>query len=603
MSQCPSRLLPLLRSPVHNAPMGIDAFKTEIQRFLANSDAEVLCITGGWGVGKTFAWNKFLREARSGKSIALKHYAYVSLFGLTSLDEVKRAVFENTVEKAKAGDSADMQTLEGAVKTVTSSWRSGGALARMFAPFADYATAFEKIGFFSVRNQIVCVDDLERKSGSVDMRDILGLISQLKEQRGCKIVILLNDEKLGDDDKEFRLQLEKVADTTIRFEPTPVEAADIGIDLSTPFHSLLKEDCVSLKIVNIRTIRKLERHAKRLEEELKHLDPRVLKQAVHSATLFGFAKYQPDSAPALDFIETYNPYGAVSVRSGEEITHPEWRELIREFGFSHVDDFDRVVLAGIKQGHFDVEKLKLEGEKVDRKLRDVDNDQVFGEAWDLYHNSFDDNAEEVMERLSSALRSAPQVVSPTNLSGTISLLKELGWKGNVSELIDVYVSKRNEDRRFWDLDEGTFGDEAKDPDVRKAFAKKLASFRDERDPAVVMIEVGKENGWNHEDIAYLASLSSDTYYEVYKRLSGMDLRRAIRAGLLFRNIAGADDHMKTIGQKAEKALKKIAAESEINLRRVRQRGVAVVAKPPRKRRVSPPTPPSPQSPRPGPGTS
>lgn len=28
----------------------------EIQRFLASGEAEVLCVKGRWGVGKTYAW-------------------------------------------------------------------------------------------------------------------------------------------------------------------------------------------------------------------------------------------------------------------------------------------------------------------------------------------------------------------------------------------------------------------------------------------------------------------------------------------------------------------------------------------------------------------
>ena len=35
----------------------------EIARFLVSPEPEVLCISGKWGVGKTFSWNVFLRTA------------------------------------------------------------------------------------------------------------------------------------------------------------------------------------------------------------------------------------------------------------------------------------------------------------------------------------------------------------------------------------------------------------------------------------------------------------------------------------------------------------------------------------------------------------
>ena len=66
--------------------MSIRLIENEIHRSLATREPEVICIKGYWGVGKTFAWNRYLEQARNRKNgIALKHYAYVSLFGITSL--------------------------------------------------------------------------------------------------------------------------------------------------------------------------------------------------------------------------------------------------------------------------------------------------------------------------------------------------------------------------------------------------------------------------------------------------------------------------------------------------------------------------------------
>ncbi|MFT5036695.1 MAG: Cdc6-like AAA superfamily ATPase [Candidatus Azotimanducaceae bacterium] len=60
--------------------MSVKVIHEEIERFIKSPEPEVLCIKGRWGVGKTFAWNKFINEAAS--ESALRHYSYVSLFGL-----------------------------------------------------------------------------------------------------------------------------------------------------------------------------------------------------------------------------------------------------------------------------------------------------------------------------------------------------------------------------------------------------------------------------------------------------------------------------------------------------------------------------------------
>jgi hypothetical protein len=61
--------------------------QAEIKRFLSTEDAETLCFSGQWGVGKTYTWQTILMQAANAGEVGLKRYAYVSLFGINSLDD------------------------------------------------------------------------------------------------------------------------------------------------------------------------------------------------------------------------------------------------------------------------------------------------------------------------------------------------------------------------------------------------------------------------------------------------------------------------------------------------------------------------------------
>lgn len=553
--------------------MSLEPFYVEIERFLMRPDPEVLIISGKWGVGKTFAWNRLLKEARDSHHIALSKYAYVSLFGLAGLDAVNGAIFENTVASERAGASPDMDSLAATVKSAATSWRSGIKLARYIPGVSDYSQALEKLGAFSIRNQIICLDDLERRSRSLDVRDVLGLVSFLKEQRACKVVVLLNDESLGEDYEEFRRQLEKVADTAVVFAPTPLEAAEIGVDPHSPSRDQLRKDVIALGVVNIRTIKKIETAAKRLSEQLTEYDPRILEAAIHAAALFTFVKLQPDIAPTDEFVRSYNQFEGLFGQSEKPLPHPEWRNLLQEFGWSSTDNFDVVIADGVEHGHFDTAALEREAAALQAKLRSSDDDVVFKLAWDAYHDSFADNAVEVLERLAQAVRDAPNAISPTNLSGTIGLLKELGWTGDIHALIDGYVKARVADRKFWDLSRSTFGENVSDADVRAAFAEKLATFTDGPDFAETLMRVGDERGWNPEDLTFLANQDTGRYYDLFKSLTGVQLKSALNGALIFRNTQGAGEEAARITASAEAALRDIAAESVINRRRVLQQGI------------------------------
>lgn len=98
--------------------MSIKLVESEIRRFLSTDDPEVVCISGQWGVGKTFAWNRYLKEAQREHKITLPRYSYVSLFGINSLDELKYSIFENTVQSSNVGIRPSLETLQSNTKAV-----------------------------------------------------------------------------------------------------------------------------------------------------------------------------------------------------------------------------------------------------------------------------------------------------------------------------------------------------------------------------------------------------------------------------------------------------------------------------------------------------
>lgn len=172
--------------------------RAEIDRFLRSPAPEVLCISGRWGVGKTYAWQHFVRETEASGGIAMRRYAYVSLFGLNSLAELRNSIVEDTI--VLKGDLASPN-----VASLHDALRRGERFARQSRPAIEIATSFFRMkdagdalyraAFLTVRDQIICFDDLERAGKALEFRDILGLASMLREQRNCKVVLLMNKEK------------------------------------------------------------------------------------------------------------------------------------------------------------------------------------------------------------------------------------------------------------------------------------------------------------------------------------------------------------------------------------------------------------------------
>ncbi len=146
--------------------MSIEVIKTQIEKFLDNPTPEVMVIKGKWGVGKTYCWNRFLNEAKNSKKIKLDRYAYVSMFGINSLDAFKYAIFENVIDRNLIGKDANTETFH---DNLTSLFKKIGKksipllepLSRIITRIS-LSSAIESIAFLSLSNTIICIDDLER---------------------------------------------------------------------------------------------------------------------------------------------------------------------------------------------------------------------------------------------------------------------------------------------------------------------------------------------------------------------------------------------------------------------------------------------------------
>ena len=163
--------------------MSIEIIKCQIDSFVDCDTPEVMAIKGNWGVGKTYSWNKFLADAKKEDRIALNKYSYVSLFGINSLEAFKFAIFENVVNRELIGTEASVETFKQntysllkAMGRKTVNIFRGSSLLKGFSP------AIGSLSFLSLNMTLICIDDLERKGSGLNIKDVLGLVSLLKEQ-------------------------------------------------------------------------------------------------------------------------------------------------------------------------------------------------------------------------------------------------------------------------------------------------------------------------------------------------------------------------------------------------------------------------------------
>jgi hypothetical protein len=389
--------------------MTVELVKAEIANFLVDPQPAVLCLRGKWGVGKTYAWKEQLNAALDAKKLSRKVYAYVSLFGLKSLDELKFAVFEHSQKLGKVLRATGFDTLDELIDGLPNARKvvKGATSGSFFSKFmsSDVAQAF---AFGLVRDQLVCLDDFER-GDSLKPKEVLGLVSFLREQRNCKVVMILNDQQLDEKTRdEFEKHLEKVVDVSLAYEPTPTQSAAIGAGGEwDDARRHVAERCAALGITNIRTVQRVVRLVETIKPKLTAYDPEVLRAAIASLALFCWGRDNPGEAPPLDFIESKTQYSydhAAGEGTGDDASR--WNAALHAYGYTWPDEFALVLMEAVRKGYFDNDKLAAEARKQSEKFAKGRLEVSFEAAWRKVDTSFADDQDAVLDGI--RLPSEPQ---------------------------------------------------------------------------------------------------------------------------------------------------------------------------------------------------
>jgi Cdc6-like AAA superfamily ATPase len=555
--------------------MSVAIIKGKIYQFLSTDTPEVMAIKGEWGVGKTFSWKKFLQDAKSENKIELDRYSYVSLFGINSLDAFKYAIFENVIKCEIIGSEASIDTFKSNTAGLIDSlgrhsiqFFKGAPIVKSFTP------AIEAISFLSLSKTIICIDDLERKGKGLDIKDILGLISLLKEQKKCKVILLLNDGEDGLQDYEkYR---EKVIDIELAFTPTPEECADIAYADEMPQYSRLKELTISLGIRNIRILKKIERLVTLSLPVVEEFEPEISEQTMHSLVLFAwsyFCSTSDEEIPSLEFI-TNTGYSFFGIGDDEVSERDKkWQNILHAYNYHVTDELDLLLAKAVKTGYFVEAQLKEIALRKNKEVIASKSENSFSQAWRLYHDTFNNNADEVITRLYESFKVNCKYISPTNLNGTVTLFRELGEDAKASEIIDIYIENRKEEIELFNVDNYNFFGDVRDKEVKDRFDEIYKKTVVTETAKQVLERIAGRNGWNPNDEVVLANASVDEYYELFKSEEGGHLSSLVATCLKFGQFSNANDQQQEIAKRSTEALRRIASESEINKRRVKKFGI------------------------------
>ena len=446
------------------------------------------------------------------------------------------------------------------------------------APLSHYHSLLASLSFLTLEKTVICIDDFERKGDNIATQDVLGLISQLKEQKKCKVVLILNDESLSAASSSDYVKLrEKVIDTELRFAPTSEDCVAIALHESSIARQL-STNIINLGINNIRIIKKIETLAALILPLLKKYDESVLTQALRSLTLLCWCYYgQASGTPNYSFVVSRSSaFGGIDDELELSAQQQGWCAILRNYDNYIVGCFDLQIARLVEDGYVDDKIFVAEADKLNEQILATRSDDSFQEAWRRYNDSFAANEQEVIECLSASFKNGAKYITPVNLDGTARLLRYLGKDKMASKIINLYIDKRGEEASLFNVDATLLSGEIKDSEVVARFREKYESVRAKRTlHQACIFMLTSSNDCSEEEIQ-LSLAEIKEFVQLFKSLRGRELSACIDLCLKFNRQGGMTEQQRTISDKAVAALKIIGAESKLNASRVRRFGVSIV---------------------------
>lgn len=430
---------------------------------------------GRWGQGKTHFWKDIARTHAPDEQAARANYAYVSLFGLNSLSDLRIEL----AQKLRRAENIDDDTfasilrermyslswLRRAFRWVCQNTWLGEHLVRhgdaALPHMGKLGPIYRAWAFSQVKDSLICLDDLERRGSGLALKDVLGLTTHLVTERNCSVVVIFNERSLENEDKTiWKANKEKVFMGEVRYVATPEQCVNYiyasGTDNLSELECFTRAAILDLAVTNVRIIERIKHVCDQVSSALPpELHTRTYRKIARCIALYVYSVTgQGDGAPPPEELRTYGAARALKQMTGASVAEKPTQEqlnrqeLLTRYRYRIHGVLDEALVDVVDKGYPNEERLcqaALEQDEVERR---DDVDEEFREAWRLFHESLEDNSEEIVERLRKSFSRLSSTLSARNADTTIMLLRALGKTALADELMMLWIHDRaNGERR------------------------------------------------------------------------------------------------------------------------------------------------------------
>lgn len=506
--------------------MSLKSTKEQLEKLLDDKDNKVIALSGKWGTGKSHMWDEIKKSSNDEN---VKTALYASLFGLSSLEQIKTKLLQSAVSSNKDNPlfwKSAKQMYSTGVKTLEGFHKSFGALNDISLLFAPAL----------LQSKIIVLDDIERKHDKLNIDELLGFIDEYKQQHKSRWILILNNDQLNQPTiwNTFR---EKVIDQELQLRTSAGEAFEIAIGLnSSKYSKQIAKAVESCGVTNIRIICKIIKAVNHILHGRNDMSDAVLSRIIPSTVLLSAIHYKGlDDGPTVEFVlskgvtQDFSHFltereKKESEKAPESQRISRWQILMSKLGIAVSDNFELVVVEYLESGMFDDSEV---AKIIDHYIAEADAMNA-REACHTFFDHFRWHHRLTQEQL---LEEAKQIVTKAPLldASTVTLLhklvNELPGGSNVADTaitnwIDAFKAKDHNDMTF-----RGFYDHSLHHSIIEAFKETEGNMKNITTALDACVYVAERNGWGERQKIALNSTSVQSMEVMIRTLEPDNLRR------------------------------------------------------------------------------
>lgn len=385
--------------------MNLETLNSALRSLITAPELRAVLIDGPWGAGKTYFAKKFAAEKSKVITEAGLRFAYVSLFGASSLAEVRSRL---AISYGKGiGWKAAAEKFELPKQILGCDIGSLGKFAK------------DILEDLSINKLFVCLDDLERAEHKLDVTEVLGLVSELTQDRGCKVLLLLNSRELQRPDR-LKAYTEKVFDLELAFNPRPDEVIQIGLQdpkwAAAALPAFQRAD-----YPNIRIMQRVQWVLNEIKALGADIPPTLWAKLVNQAAIICICHYRHRAlfGGTLEPMLSWSTVGhlvqqEIYGRSDEKTAPVPWKALLEKFDYDP-EPYDGCIIALLQSGTLAPDSTLAAIREA--KERDEENSVAGKHAaiWAKYRANFLCTGDDFADELTAFLREHSGKIHSTEL--------------------------------------------------------------------------------------------------------------------------------------------------------------------------------------------